>query len=532
MYKVLIADDEPLILEGLADLINWEEHGLQIAGLVSNGLDAKNIVDSSDINILITDIRMPRMDGIELIKYIAQTEKNIKFIILSGYNDFEYVKEAAKIGIENYLLKPVDEKELISTLINTVDKIENEIYKKKELQQGYNILRDNILFRLVSGDISGQELKEKVNFLNINLKQVQYICSIIKISSKDLTGPSSRDRSVLRFDMQNICSRIIEDRGLGIPFLDMGGDIVILFSGNHLEERITEIRQTLWECIEKINTLLKIDIFITVGNLEKDYHFVCKSYRQAKTIQDNYLILGYNHVLFYEEAIESSQPTFIDMKDDLVLLNDALKSRNISTVYTVIEDIFSQLNHAGKPNPAALHSIATTILFQIFNTIRLLNYNTNMVFDDLKDLFSNVNKFESLEDMVNWLKEITLTCMDILDTEDKKRSPLIRKVISYLNSNYSMDINLKTVASDFDLNAFYLGHLFKKEIGEPFTNYLNKLRIKRAIELIKDGRLKNNELAKKVGYINTNYFFTVFKKITGMSPTEYKEVELHSKLKK
>ena len=147
MYKVLIADDEPFILEGLADLINWEEHGLQIAGLVSNGLDAKNIVDSSDIDILITDNRMPRMDGIELIKYIAQTEKNIKFIILSGYNDFEYVKEAAKIGIENYLLKPVDEKELISTLINTVDKIENEIYKKKELQQGYNILRDNIHFR-------------------------------------------------------------------------------------------------------------------------------------------------------------------------------------------------------------------------------------------------------------------------------------------------------------------------------------------------------------------------------------------------
>ncbi|HEY5584438.1 MAG TPA: response regulator transcription factor [Ruminiclostridium sp.] len=524
MYKVLIADDEPFILEGLANIINWEEYGLEIVGLVNNGLEAKDIIDSHNVNLLITDIKMPKMAGLELIRYIKREKKNIKCIVLSGYNDFEYVKEAAKLGIENYLLKPVDDEEFISTLINTVDTIENELCENKEIQQGLKILRDNILLRWVTNNVSDRELREKASFLNINIKNSHFLVAILKISTKSIyDNPDIDDSILLRASIQNICCQTITESTLGTVFHDIDSDFILLFSGNDLLNRIPEIKKVLYDCKQNINMNLKVDVFVSVGSVEVDYRLVYRSYKQAKTIQDYCLVLGYNHVLFYDRVAVSPGKAFIDIKDDLMALNEALRCRELQSINSVIKDIFTKFHNIENLNPSAIRNITVTILFSMVNFVRSLNSNTSTVFEDANELFFNVYKFETLYDLENWLKEMALTCINILDSEEHKQSPSIRKILSYLNSHYNNDINLKTVASEFELNAFYLGQLFKSEVGDSFTNYLNNLRINRAKELIMEGKYKNNEIAEKVGYINTNYFSTIFKKATGMSPTEFKD---------
>lgn len=175
MYKALVVDDEPIILKGFDNLISWEEFGIEIAAKAENGKAALQIARKEKIDLLITDIRMPEMSGLELLKTIRREGKNIKVIILSGYDDFQYVKEASKYGIENYLLKPIEENELEETLLHLTEKLENEQKQQNRLQESYQLLRSNILYRWITGTIGEEELTMEGNIIQTIRDHVQEI---------------------------------------------------------------------------------------------------------------------------------------------------------------------------------------------------------------------------------------------------------------------------------------------------------------------------------------------------------------------
>lgn len=522
MYRVLLVDDEPFILQGLTDFIPWNEHGLEIAAIASNGHDALNIINTTTIHILITDIRMPKMDGIELIRQIRALEKNIKCIILSGYNDFEFVKEAAKLGIENYLLKPVDESELILTVDNTVSKIENELYKKLEIQEGFRILRDNILNRWVAGEIRGSELRDKLRFLNMEFDHDEYLVCLTKILPNLLCNDQLKnDHALLRFAVNNICSQLVSENNLGLTFFDLSGGIVFLLTGSQLEKNRKKIQQVLYECIHQVNILLKTDLFISVGNPEKDPMSLHRSYNQALRLQDYRLVLGCNKILWPEADADRSQRG-ANILPYLTNLNAGLKTKNLIQVLQAIDDIFTYLHTLNYLSPELVQNIAVSVLLEIIHTIRILNLNTSDVFEDITHVLSKVFEFSTLIALQEWLKKTAVICLEILIKQDQKVSPLVKKVADYIDCNYMNNINLKTVAGEFSLNAFYLGQLFNKEIGEHFTSYINRIRIDKSKELLRDTGITTNEIASRVGYSNTNYFFTIFRKYSGMSPAEFR----------
>ena len=191
MYKALVVDDEPIILKGFDNLISWEEFGIEIAAKAENGKAALQIARKEKIDLLITDIRMPEMSGLELLKTIRREGKNIKVIILSGYDDFQYVKEASKYGIENYLLKPIEENELEETLLHLTEKLENEQKQQNRLQESYQLLRSNILYRWITGTIGEEELTIRAEFLDVSLEKQWYqICACYscgELSSEHIT---------------------------------------------------------------------------------------------------------------------------------------------------------------------------------------------------------------------------------------------------------------------------------------------------------------------------------------------------------
>jgi two-component system, response regulator YesN len=414
MYKVLLVDDEPLILQGLKCIVKWEELNLEVAATASNGSEALSILQNQEIDILITDIRMQNVNGLELIKSIREQNKNIKCIVLSGYSEFNYVKEAAKLGIENYILKPVDKNELLSTLTTTVNKIENESTKVLVDQEGFNIIRNNILSRWISNDIEDNELYERASLLDINIRFNEYMVAIVKplnppaLQINHQSNHQINEKNLIRSSVIDICVKQLSDHGLGIVFLNLSGNIILLFHGDHLFEIQDNITSLLSNCISDITSFLGLNAFISVGSIEKGYRNVPESYHIAKKIFDN----------------------------------------------TQTNDSYSLIKHE--------------------------------------------------------------------NSEDIKVSSIIRKAIEYVNENYAKDINLSTIAYAFDINSFYLGQQFKKELGESFTNYINKIRIEKAKELLLSSTLKTVDIAKKVGYSNTNYFSTIFKKTTGFTPSEFK----------
>ena len=533
MYNVLLVDDEPLILEGLGELIKWEEYGLEIVGKALNGLEALTILEKTKIHILVTDVKMPKMNGLELIQHVKEHSPETKCIVLSGYNDFEYVRSAAVLGIENYLLKPVNEKELIPTLENAVSRLDNELYKKMESQEGIRLLRDNILLRWVSGDIDAKDLRERAAMLGLDIGSEQFLIVVVKILNEDSHFDSRMDshvnssdvdklRSHVQFAVNNMCNLLVSESGIGSSFYDLNGHIVILFQGNPSQLIQENIQKTLTEFVRNTTTLLKTNVFVSVGTHENDYQNLYKSYNQARKNQDYRLVLPENAILFHEDARMQSQKREKEFMLDFKRLNAALTKKDKTSSLQCIEEILKVNKAHFLKTPSGLHDVGTALLMDIVGTFKLLNMSVSGTLDSQRNLTSRIRRIGNYEELMTWIVEILSLCFDSLDVEEHRKSSVVKKVLEYVTANYADDINLKTVAAKFYMNPFYLGQLFNKEAGMNFNNLLNEVRIEKAKELLLKGTLKANEIAVKVGYSNPNYFLTVFKKITGMSPSEYK----------
>jgi two-component system response regulator YesN len=399
-------------IEGLTQLICWEEYELEIAACATNGREALEIIKLTPIDILITDIRMPVMDGVQLIKSIREEKSNIKCIVLSSYSNFEYVKQVAILGIENYILKPVDDKELVSTLTSTVSKLEQEKSKKQIELEGANVLKNNILSRWVSGNIDEYELNERAAFIGIDISVPEFLTAVITEIQVGL-----KQEKLLNI-VKNF-SDILSEDGVNITtFHDFQGNIVLLFSGNNLLVKEAEVKEFLFQLPNEIAQKENINIFISVSSLVKGYRNVSKSYVNAMKFQNNSFIFGKNKVIYQDEI-------------------EGLSVRN---------------------------------------------------------------------------------------SKDTKSNVIVQRVKEYVEKSYTMDINLKTISSEFKMNTFYLGQIFKDETGETFTHYLNDFRIEKAKVLLSEGLIKANDVASKVGYINSNYFYSLFKKMVGISPTSYRNI--------
>ena len=229
MYRVFLVDDEPLICKGLRETVEWDSLGLEIAGEAHNGVEAMELIAATHPHILITDIRMPGMDGISLIKAIREQDLNIRIIILSGYSDYQFLKEAIRLGVDGYLLKPIDTDELISNLNNLVNTIEKEQLQTQRLYQGLELLRANTLNRLVTGQIGRSEFDEKAAFLDVSLDAEHYLCALYAPAPEADDADAYVDPSAV-LAMQRACHPLTE--GKGITFIDSKSHLVFLFYGS------------------------------------------------------------------------------------------------------------------------------------------------------------------------------------------------------------------------------------------------------------------------------------------------------------
>ena len=527
MYKVLLVDDEPFILEGLNYLINWSELGLEIAGQASNGTEAMDIIENEPIHILITDIKMPKMDGLELIRNVKKMDLNIRFIILSGYDDFEYVKAAIKLGIENYILKPLNQEELTSTLLNTIDNIENDMYRKIQQEESKYILRNNILCRWMYNNISNAELQERSSIINIDLGSKEYYVSIIKIlyDHGNHQNQCSDDKSLISLKVKNICDEIIQKHDSVSIFCDLNGDIILLFSSNSEESQKPLVKAVLENCICNINKFLGLNVFVTIGSREPEYKTVYMSYAHSRDLQDYCFILPINSIIDYEDTQKTDMTIQKEIDIDLVAFKGLIVDKKKEESCKFIESTLKQLNNVKGITPLYIQSIILEIISTISKEVKLLKGSNYIIYSGIKNIFSTNPDIVTVDELINWLKSVVSQAIDYLQSEYNNVNPIIRRILCYISNNYSKDLSLKILSSSFNVNAAYLGQLFKKETGEVFTNYLNSVRIEKAKELFMKTNYKTNEILEMVGFTDANYFYTTFKKITGLSVSQARDLK-------
>jgi two-component system, response regulator YesN len=509
MYKVMLVDDELLILNGLKNIIDWTNLNLEIAYLALDGKEAYQKYLENPVDIIITDISMPEFNGLELIKKIKKINRNTKFIILSGYDDFRYAKEGISLGIENYILKPINEEELSETLKNTVTKFENQNGTLFSQLKNMDIIGENILYRWITNSISSYELEERRFLFDLDLAYKYYSVSIIKFNKV-----SNMDSYTEIYKYIKNCDAKLRD---GAVFVDLEGNAVLILGNNDIEGIEARAKEVLENKLISIKEKFGIDLFITQGNIEAGYTNVYKSYETAKELQNYLLIKGYNKIVTYKDYSSTINMKHVEGIVDFREFNKILLSKNKSTIQDFIENVFDKFCLLRDIKPVMLQDIAIRMMLTLSKLSKELNIN-NEKEEDLRGLILEICSIKTVEELKLKIVHESNILVEKSSSISTNLSPVIQQILSFINKNYSQEMSLKTLGNKYNINPSYLGQVFHKEVGEPFSDYINKIKNEKAKELLLTTNLKVSDVAKMVGYDDNSYFYRRFKEYFGISP--------------
>ena len=514
MYRVIIVDDEPIIRKGLRETIEWDSLGLEVAGEAANGVEALRLVRSIRPEILITDIRMPEMDGLALIQEVRQLDFDVKITILSGYSDYDYLKAAIKLGVDNYLLKPIDNDELISNLKNAVSEIEKEAIVDQRNRQGSELLRTNTLRRLVTGNISPEELREKADFLDIPFTAEACLCAVVAVSPQASAPP----REPLGRNEIEAMVRAIPGAST-IAFNDSEGNLVLLMTLDSALDDRKGIQTALEGIIARARqsqSPLTIGVGQPVNRLEEahlSYEGACKCLEYGMFMQDS-------GIIWFDGVPEVPSPGRTLERFDFDKLEDLIRRGDPAATQAYLDEALSMIVKENPLTPNQAHNLLMHIAVRMTDCFHEIYGSMNTYREPTEFDFGGLFRLRHFSDMRQWLHALCERLFSENAAVLGRSSSLVGLAVAYIAKHYREGVTLKQVAADCRINTSYLGQIFRKEMGCAFTDYVNGLRIREAQRLLTNPTLKVYEVAEQVGFTDYHYFLKIFKKVTGATPRD------------
>ncbi|MDR0267884.1 response regulator transcription factor [Paenibacillus sp.] len=507
MYKVFIVDDEPFIIEGLYDILDWSSLGLEIVGHAENGQQALDALASIPVDLLITDISMPIMNGLSLIAEARRIYPELKVIILSGFNEFDYLKQGMMLGIENYLLKPINIEELESTLRSTTEKMDStrsvELYRAFDVQ----ILKDNTLYRWLTGQIAESEFQERVDLLGLDLKNPYLVVSALRSKGEGTA------------EVLNRIGGLLEDHKEITSFRDVDGDLVLIGNLQHW----TQGKRNFVDLLEGIlheQSGLKELLQVGIGSVVQLPEEARLSYKEAKQSLEYFMVYPDRSIIDYKLLEEERERSGGGLPMHWGEYAKLILAREQEGLMQKIRDYFEQMQKAEGVRPEDLRNTALELVIRFKMELEQIKHT------DESDIFtkglSSVRSSDTIEELVVSLQEVANETISSL-LQDVK-NPVVNQVLGFIHDHYADELSLKTLGAQYHIHPVYLGQLFHKETGDSFAEYINKYRIEKAKEQLKNTNMKVQEIARNVGYWETGYFYKQFKKYVGISPTDFKSL--------
>ncbi len=543
MFKVLIVDDELPAREILTNIIDWNKAGFVVADTAKNGKDALNKYSQQNFDLVITDIQMPGMDGLELIRNIRQINKHQKFIILSCHENFLYAKEAIKLGITDYLLKHLlTPEDLYSVLQKVKLELEDSIASKNTIQPFINLTKinefDDNEYRtipvkaLVFENPDEDYIKTTIHKHNLDLLGDYFtlFCIVIDDYKKILSGLSQTSEIK---EIKKILATINESfkaTHSGECFYNGNGEFVALICIENIKSDLIYI-STCYSIVQKIKTIVfsKYNITLTFGICTgfNNLSVTNAKYIEASNTVKYRMFYGKGATLFHHMHIVKNKmfkPELIESK--LEHIRNYLNQDNLEQVHLEVQKLytgdlkgFMQYNYIKHVNSYMFNIIIEYMNRKQIAYTKIFNVNY-MPIDE-------VDTLETIEEISNWFCDI-FTKINKLKEQIKQAdtnifySKRVNDIIEYVKKNYDRNIGLSQMSDDLMMNKSYLCRLFKNETGENFTDFLSKYRIDIAKNMITNENYKLYEIAEKTGFSNAQQFSAVFKKITGQNPIDYK----------
>lgn len=537
MLGVLIADDESIVRCGVRSMLDWEKLGLTVVAEAANGQEALRLFQQFNPAIVITDVKMPLMDGIELIRAIRALNGETKIIILSCYQDFNYAREAVRCGASEYLIKsdimPADLEKLLLQIKDTIDVAQakqvqwNEIQGKTQKTQG--IVKEKFLADLALGIVPRKEsfqedlqqigiayLDGHLTFFNI------WICYFERIAG----GLPEKEKTELHHGVENLIRQTLETaagiRGEIFPGIKGEFHLVLKWAqpgdGRGGEDGIAAFGATL---IGRVQAEYGYSLSIGVSETFDQLLNLKQACNQAQQACKFRMFLQCGRVIRYRETQGALSGKANIAKVNMKELQDDVYFLKRDPVTTFLADLFQTL--AAAQDYESVNLIALELVLVLNNIYAEIARENEDVLRRKKEYYEQIKQLETVADIQAWFQNAFRQLMDYIHAVYNSDRNIIMKALNYINSHYQQDISLRVLSDHIHLSKNYFANLFKQETGESFVEYLTRLRIEKAKLLLEGSDLKTYDIGNAVGIGDSHYFSKVFKKITGLTPTEYKE---------
>ena len=532
MIHVLIADDEMRVCRLIENLVDWRALDMEVVGIAHNGIEALEQMKQKAPDLVITDIRMPGCDGLELIHRAKQINPDIAFIIISGYRHFEYAQSAIKYGVCDYLLKPIKKEELLSTLekmrknyLIRTERISETEQMQMRLENNNNRLRGSFFTDCILGDKkTPDDLVLLRSEYHLHFQPGIFSVLIVKID-RESGIPSTQELEVLRAKAEAILQDVTEKCFDSACFLN-GSRIYIVI--NYRPERKDEINKSLHAAMERLlaqkpafpNTLFTI----AAGSEHTSPALLRQSAEKADLALGERLTTFAGRVIRYEPAMEKHR------HDDWIL---AELNRAMTAAVEVLDS--EKLKRAVGRFDADLEreGVCGAELFSFviegYSRYLVLLQNQQMMHADVPRL---MEKFRAGADLCATDKQLlsyfadkaAARILDLTESRENEEARPIRQAKEYILAQYMSPLTLEEVSGVVGFNPSYFSTFFKKKCGIGFLEYLSEVRVNKAKELLRTTDFSVAEICEKVGYTDTRHFTSIFKKSTGIKPTEFRKL--------
>jgi two-component system response regulator YesN len=530
-----LVDDEIEMRKGIAKKIEWSKFGFNLAGEAENGREALELAEKIIPDIVITDIKMPFMDGIKFLEKLRKSIADVKVVILTGFDEFEYAKEAIKLNVDEYVLKPISANDLIQILLKLKRQLDEEIAQKENIEALKNhyvrsmpILKEKFFSSLITNKMFKSDIEEKCRSYNINLEGIYYTVAVVNIDENKLLKyrkiRNLEESEIMKYAVLNIVNEVGYKHGINSTF--MHNDKIVLLISKLIDKRevvISDVLVTLEEIRQSIEKYLKITVTIGLGTIENDVTMLQESFRNAITALDYRLILGSNRVIWIEDIEPNSKDKIIFDESMEHYLESSIKVGTKNELSLVLDEMFHKLSD-GKASFKDYQVYLLGMLTSILKAAQSSNVDLAEVFGKNINIFVELYELTDLIHVKEWFKNIAFKIMNYI-AQNRKDSLkfMVEKAQDYIRENYKdSDININDICTYLHISQTYFSLIFKRETKTTFINYLTAIRMEEAKKLLKTTDMKTLVIARLVGYSEPNYFSYCFKKFFCMSPSEYR----------
>ena len=521
MYKAVLVDDEKYDLEGLRRLIPWEELGIEVVCSENRSLAALSYIDQYPIDILVTDIKMPVLTGLELSRKAQEKNPSLKTIFISGYQDFEYAKAALNLKADGYLLKPIDDDEVAELLRKVVAEIEEarkQLEEQQHFEESFAYIRGDFLLHLLEGKTD----KEALSFFLARYPKPlpSGAARAVVVELDDALWKMNRSPEAGRAELKAAVRAIadyVEERELGAWCEVSDSQLAFVYEGEsaRLEQELTALGV-------HVGSLTSYTLTSSYGEPAHFPDEIFRSYAQAKELIGNKMFLGKNRVIPPQSAKLQISKDAKDLNASLEAMFAAVANYALVHICDCMDELFDNVRFFEQP--VQVYSFSIHIASKLEAYLSTVNETYESLLGWGFEHLDVVRQFETAEDIKSWLRKTLFEISERLFLKKQtKGRRLIEPIEQYILANLAQEITLREIANKFSYSANHMGYLFKEQTGESFNEYLVRNRMERARALLKDPALKIYEVADRVGYKSLAYFSRLFREQFGITPGDYRK---------